>query len=329
MRSRKHSRRDVPSSRTRTCSTCARITSSTCAHRAIRKSIEYYKQAAARDPSFAAAHGGIALSEGLLAESDEPPKDVFSRVKASATRALALDPTQVDALVAMTQVQFYSDRDWRGARRAFERIVERYPNHALAHLWYGSLLTAIGPLEQALSLRQRTVQLDPLSLAANNALGAVLMQMARYPEAVQSFTSALELEPEYADAHGWLGLTYIRMGRRDEGIVELERCVDLSRHRPRMVARLAHAYGLVGRQADAERLLKSLSARSRSERVGPMSFAYVYAGLGKHDRAFASLGEAAREGGPVMRLKFDPLLDPLKDDPRFADLVRQLALPWP
>jgi tetratricopeptide (TPR) repeat protein len=142
--------------------------------------------------------------------------------------------------------------------------------------------------------------------------------------------AALELEPDYADAHGWLGYAYLKMGRKDEAVAEVEKCAQLSHDQPRMVARLAHVYGLVGRKAEGQRLLQSLIARSQAEYVSTMWFAHAYAGLGDFDRAFARLEEAYQQGGAtLMRLKSDPMLDPLKGDPRFADLVRRLKLPWP
>jgi tetratricopeptide (TPR) repeat protein len=293
---------------------------------AVEKAIGYFQQAIARDASFAAAYGGLALSYCLLIES-QPAFEVYPRVRQAAVQALALDPEQSDALLAMTQVTFYSDRDWRKARRDFDRLLERDPNHALARLWYGSLLTAIGPLDDALAERQRALRLDPLSVAASNSLAVVLMQLGRYDEAVHNFKNAIEVAPDYADAYGWLGTTYIRMGRHEEGVVLLQRCAALSHDHARMVARLAHGYGLAGRAADGRRLVAALTERARTQWVPPIYFAYAFAGLGDRDRAFARLEEAVTTDGMIMRIKFDPLLDPLKSDPRFTALLRRLSLP--
>jgi tetratricopeptide (TPR) repeat protein len=295
----------------------------------VRKSIAYYEQAIARDRMFAAAYGRMALSYCLLIGS-LPPEEAYRPVKAAAAQALALDPMQVDAQVALSQATFLGDRNWREARRELESVLQRYPNHATAHLWYASVLTEVGPLEEALAERRRALTLEPLANATTKSLGEVLDQMGRYGEAVTAFKNTLELDPSYADGHGWLGFVYLQMGRRDEGIAELEASVRLSRDDIPNVARLAHAYGLVGRRADAQRLLTTLIERSRREWVSPKSFAHVYAGLGDLDQALAKLEEAYRVGTPtLMRLKSDPLLDPLKGDPRFADLVRRLNLPWP
>jgi len=296
---------------------------------AILKSIEYYQQAIARDPSFAAAYGGMALSY-CLRIGVSPIDQAYGPLRAAAGRALALDPTQVDALVARTQPAFYADRNWREARRQLESILQRYPNHVTARLWHGSVLTEVGTMDEAVAERRRALQLDPLANSTNNSMGAVLTQARRYDEAVAAFKNALELDPGYADAHGGLGLVYLKMGRRDEGVAEIETGARLSGNSIRMIARLAHAYGLVGRQADGRRLLQTLLERSRSEWMSPIFVAHAYAGLGDFDQAFARLEDAyARGTATLIRLKSDPFLDPLKSDPRFADLVRRLNLPWP
>jgi len=296
---------------------------------AVLKSIDYYQQAIARDQSFAAAYGGMALSYCLRIEVS-PVDQAYGPLRAAAGRALTLDPTQVDAQVALTQPTLYEDRNWRDARRQLESILQHYPNHVTARLWHGSLLTEVGTIDEAVAERRRALQLDPLSNPTNNSMGAVLMQARRYDDAIAAYKNTIELDPGYADPHGGLGLVYLKTGHRDEGIAEMETCARLSRNSIRMVARLAHAYGLVGRQADGFRLLATLQERSRTEWVSPVFLAHAYAGLGDFDQAFARLEEAFTQRNTIlMRLKSDPFLDPLKNDPRFAHLVRRLNLPWP
>ena len=88
------------------------------------------------------------------------------------------------------------------------------------------------------------------------SLGLELARRGYYDEALESLNRSLELDPQYADANGTLGWTYLQMGRRSEAIQAFETCERLSGHSPRMVARLAHAYGLIGRDKDARSLLQ-------------------------------------------------------------------------
>jgi TolB-like protein/DNA-binding winged helix-turn-helix (wHTH) protein/Tfp pilus assembly protein PilF len=295
----------------------------------VKRSLEYYETAIAHDPTFAAAYGGLALSHCLLVGT-RPPADAYRPVKAAAERALKYDPTQADALLALSQAAFLGDRDWRTARRILQDVLGRNPNHATAHLWYASLLTEIGPLEEAVVERRRALELDPLSFANNKLLGDVLLQAGRNAEALTAFESALELEPASAEGLSSRGLAHIWMGQPDKGITDLESAARLVPSDVSMSARLAHGYGLAGRRSDAQRLLRSLTERSRSEYVSPISLAQVHAGLRERDAAFALLDAAFTQGTPgLMRLKSNIWLDPLKDDQRFAALVKRLDLPWP
>jgi Tfp pilus assembly protein PilF len=136
-------------------------------------------------------------------------------------------------------------------------------------------------------------------------------------------TRALELDPNYADAHGIVGWVYLQQGNESQAISKFEMCARLSQQSPRMVARLAHAYGLVGRSDDARRLLRDLENRARTERISPLHFAEVFAGLADFDRAFAKLDETIAQG-QFPRLNANPLFIPLYKDPRFASLGRRL-----
>jgi predicted Zn-dependent protease len=131
------------------------------------------------------------------------------------------------------------------------------------------------------------------------------------------------------DAHGWLGWIYLKAGRRDEGLAELEVCARPG-DQPRMIARYAHALSLAGRPQEARQLLQLMEHHARERFVSPMYFAHVHAGLGERDLAFSRLEETYRQGGRQLhRLKSDPLLQPLHDDPRFGAIVRRLHLAWP
>jgi len=294
---------------------------------AVWKSLDLYQQAVDRDPAFAGAHAAIALSS-VLAGEFIPPQEVAARVKLAAERALELDPGQVDAQVALA-LTGPLDRDSAEKVRDWQRILERNPNHVTGHLWYGSVLEDLGRPEEALVERRRTVALDPLSPIANLSLGTTLAQLGHDDEAIRSLRRALEIQPDYADAHGWLGWIYLKAGRRAEGLAELELCARPG-DQPRLMARYAHALGLVGRSDEARKLLHAMERQARERYVSPIYFAHVYAGLGERDLAFARLEEAHRQGGvQLRRIKSDPLLQPLHDDARFESLVRRLHLPWP
>ena len=294
---------------------------------AVWKSLDLYQQAVDRDPTFAGAHAAIALSAVLIGEF-RPPQEVAARVKIAAERALELDASQVDAQVALAATGPL-DRHPAEKVRAWQRILERHPSHVTGHLWYGTLLEDLGRSEEALVERRRAVALDPLSPIANLSLGTTLAQLGRHDEAIRSLHRALEIQPDYADAHGWLGWIYLKAGRQAEGLAELEVAARPG-DQPRLIARYAHALGLVGRPDEARKLLQVMETHEGERFVSPMYFAHVYAGLGERDLAFARLEQTYRQGGrALLRIKSDPLLQPLHDDARFESMVRRLHLPWP
>ena len=287
---------------------------------ALRQSIESFRQSVARDPTFAAAYGEMAIAYQLLG-STMPLVENQQLVTSAAMSALALDPRQADARAALAFGA--SDTDAGASLARIEAVARDNPNHALAQNWYGSALIESCRHEEGMVQRRLTVQLDPLSPIAHLSLGLELARRGHFEDALNSLTRALELDPNYADAHGIVGWVYLQQGKPSEAISKFETCARLSQDSPRMVARLAHAYGLVGRSDDARRLLRDLENRARTERISPLHFAEVFAGLGDFDRAFAKLDETIAQG-QFPRLNANPLLIPLYGDPRFASLGRRL-----
>jgi TolB-like protein/DNA-binding winged helix-turn-helix (wHTH) protein/Tfp pilus assembly protein PilF len=286
---------------------------------AVRQSIELFRQSVARDPTFAAAHGEMAIAYQLLGGTMEP-LERERLLTSAAMAALALDPRQPDARAALAFG--VADNDATASLKRIEVVARDNPNHSLAQLWYGSALIEDCRHEEGMVQRRLSVQLDPLSPIAHLSLGLELARRGRYDEALASLKTALDLEPNYADAHGIVGWVHLQQGKVDDGIAKFETCARLSQGSPRMIARLAHAYGLVGRSDDARRLLRELENRARTERISPILFAEMFAGLGDFDRAFAQLEEAIAQGH-FLRLNADPLFIPLYKDPRFAELGRR------
>jgi TolB-like protein/DNA-binding winged helix-turn-helix (wHTH) protein/Flp pilus assembly protein TadD len=288
---------------------------------ALRRSVELYQQAIARDNTFAAAYGDLAVAYALLGPT-MTPQARSGRVEAAAQAALALDPRQPDARAALAAVGVINDG---GPNRValIEAVARDNPNHMLAQLWYGTALIENCRFEEGMAQRRLAVQLDPLSTVSHVSLGLQLARHRRYQEALASLNQALELDPNNADAHGALGWIYLQQGKQQAAIEELETCARLSSNSPRTIARLAHGYGLVGRTDDARRLLRSLEERARTEYIAPVFFVHVLAGLGERDRAFAKLDEVVAAGRGII-LNVDPLLAPLYSDPRFAELGRRV-----
>jgi TolB-like protein/Tfp pilus assembly protein PilF len=292
------------------------------------KSLDYYQRAIARDPTFALAYAGIALTYNPLAvHGFMPAADARPRLRAAAERALTLDPGLVEAHIALATVTAHGWY-WQEGERAWIEILDRSPNNGTARLWYGWLLGGLGRFTEGLAERERAVAADPLSLQNNSSLAASLCLIGRCREAVAQFQLTLKLDPQFPAAHSGLGWASLKMGKWQEGIAAFEEAVRLSNGDIRTIAALGHAFGIAGRTAEARAILQTLEERSRQRYIAPFLLAWVHAGLGERDAAFARLEEAYREGSPgLMHIKADPPLDPLRTDPRFQQLLLRMNLP--
>ena len=261
---------------------------------ALRKSIEYYRLAVQHDPTFAAAYAGLAQVYGPYAYYGfAPPADAFPAMRAAAEKALELDPTLVDAHVALAAEITTYQWDWPRALRAWRRVLDRHPNHAVARHWHGLLLETLGRFDEALAERLRAVELDPLSLQFNTSVAVLLHRMGRREEAIARFRRTLELESEFTGAHLGLGQALLMSGRTGEGMVALRHAVSLSND-ALSHAILGYACAVTGDTAGARTILGELERRAHERYLPPAYLAYVYIGLGDVDSAFARLGFAER-----------------------------------
>lgn len=290
----------------------------------LRKAISYFQAALQRDPNYALAHSGLADTYASL-----PPgmsrDEAYARAKVAALRALKLDETLAEAHTALARILVVQEWDWQRAGREYQRAIELNPGYATAHQWYGMYLTSLGRLDDAIAELNTAQQLDPLSLAVNNDLGRALYYARRYDEAIEQYRKTIQLYPSSADAHLNLALAYAEKSLLESAIRELHTWTELSGDEPR--ALLGYTYAAAGRRDEALRILAALEERAKTGNVSPTSMAVIHARLGNHDRAFALLEQAVRERSPfVLFLKVHPRLDPLRTDPRFTRLLRQVGL---
>ncbi len=293
------------------------------------KAIEYFSEATEKDRNYGLAHAGLADSYILLGEYGLlPAKEAFAKAREAATKALELDDTLGEAHNALATVKADYDWDWPGAEREFRRATELNPGYATAHQWYGELLSELGRNEEALAEIKQAQQLDPLSLIINTVSGAILQRAGRVDLAIEQLRKTLEIDPNFAQAHWDLGDAYVRKGAFAEAIAEFQRAITLSPNITWYKGALGHAYARAGKSAEARKLLDELKEHSRRSYVSWWDFAAIYAGLGEKDQALASLEKAYEQrDNRMVELRVDPLLDPLRSDPRFADLLRRIGLP--
>jgi tetratricopeptide (TPR) repeat protein len=184
----------------------------------------------------------------------------------------------------------------------------------------------LGRNDDGLTQVRRALALDPLSLVANRQVGQRLLVVRQYDAALDQFRKTVELDPSFVTGHTYLALTYSAKKMYPEAIAEAEKAVSLSEG-PQELYTLGYIYGVAGRKQDAQKILDRLGEMAKQRYVPPISYSWVYLGLGDKDQAFQWLDKAVEERSSLMiALKVNPVYAPLRSDPRYQALLRRMGL---
>src|SRR6266496_3777962 len=196
----------------------------------LKKSIDYFNQAIAKDAGYALAYAGLADAYALLSVyAVAPPGDAFPKAKAAAQKALELDNTLAEAHTSLAETLAIYDFDFARAIAEFKRAIELNPNYATAHHWYGKgPLMALGRFNKAIAEVKRSVELDPLSMINNADLGQTYYMAHRYDEAVDQLRKTVEIEPGFYYAHSDLGKALQVRGDLAGAIAEFQKARELN-----------------------------------------------------------------------------------------------------
>jgi TolB-like protein/Tfp pilus assembly protein PilF/class 3 adenylate cyclase len=296
----------------------------------LRQAIGFYEQAIAQDPNFALAYTGLADAYVILPiYTAVVPRGAYSKAKAAVVKALQLDDKLADAHTALADVLF-EELDMAGSILEFQRAIALNPNYATAHHWYGSdPLRALGRFEEAIAEGKRAIELDPLSPVINTDLARTLIMARRYDEAIAQSRKTLELDPTFYLAHATLGWALHLKGDLPAAIAEYTKAQSLTDISLRARVLLAAAKAQSGDKEAATQMLAELEELSRHRDVGGYDRALLYLSLGNHSEAIRSLEKsiADYDARDITWIKVDPLLDPLRGDPRFEALVQKVVSP--
>jgi TolB-like protein/Tfp pilus assembly protein PilF len=297
----------------------------------LKKSIEHYEKALAKDSHFALAHTGISDSYAQLAWFEfVSPNDAFPKARAHAEKALMLDNQLAEAHTSLGLVMFQYDRNWAGAEKEFRKALELNPNYAPAHQFYADYLKALGRFDEALIQMKQASEIDPLSLAINTGIGHVLYLSRQYDLAIEQYRKSVQMDPTFVQARLWFGRPYLQKGMYEEAIYELEEAVKLSGGSNISLAVLGHAYASAGRRAEAKKILDDLLERSKGHYVPSYWIALVYIGLSDKEKAFEWLERAYEDRSSwLVWMKVEPRFDSLRADARFDSLLQRMGLAAP
>jgi serine/threonine-protein kinase len=295
----------------------------------VRKAIEHFQGAIAKDPGYALAYAGLADAYELLSIGlgSNPAMENLAQAKAMALKALEMDDTLAEAHTSLAYARWLCDLDWSAAEREFKRALELKSSYVPAHQWYAEYLAALGRHEEALAAIKRAQQLDPLSVPVNRAVGWVLYFARRYDEAIEELQKTLGMDPEFLGARLVLWWAQVAKGAYDQAIADIRKEVERPGSGTLKKLMLAYAYAASGKPEEATGILWELEPKlAGADRLALLS-AMLFAALDEKDRAFQQLERAyqLREPG-LMFMKVAPWLDPLRSDLRYRALVEKLGL---
>jgi serine/threonine-protein kinase len=290
----------------------------------VPKAVEYFEKAVEKDPMHAAAHAALALAYSSLG-GFEPPREMYPKARAAALRALEIDGANAVAYTALGDVKLVYDWDWAGAERDFKRALKLNPNSVDAHWAYGFHCVALGRFDEGIRIATRALELAPVSLRQNTQLAWTYVKVRQFDKAIEQAIKTLELDPEFKHARSQLVWAYAFKGMYKEALTELRVMRDL-----RGDWTAGFIYAMDGRRSEALTILDELLKQVEEEKSVTVHnyIATVYGAMGEHDRAFDYLERAYEERDMELTLlKVDPFFDPLRDDPRFQDLLERMDFP--
>ena len=295
----------------------------------LQRSIEAFDQAIKLDPNFALAYVGKAESYAVMPSFGYmSPKEAMPQAKTAMAKALELDSELAEVHTILALIAASYDWNWTEAEREFKRAIELDPNLALAHFRYAwTYLSPMGRHDEAIAEMKRAMELEPLSLQQGANFASIYTYARQFDLAVEQAKKTHELDPDFFGARVWLAHAYNAKGMYAEAIAICEKSLQRDPTRQSLLRALGIAYAKTGRRSEAEGVIKKLKDIARTQYVLSYYVATIYAALGERDKALVELEEAYTERDWfVSRIKVDPFVDSLRDDPRFQDLLRRMNL---
>ncbi|MGA7631332.1 MAG: tetratricopeptide repeat protein [Terriglobales bacterium] len=291
-----------------------------------QQAAEYFQQAIDEDPNYGRAYAGLADTFTLMSTwYVGPQSELMPKARTVALRALELDESLAEAHATLALIKENYDYDWPGSEKEFRRAIQLGPQYATAHQWYAEFLSWQGRFEEAFAESEQARQLDPLSLIIASDYAWILYDSRRYESALEQCRSLLELDPKYDRARDLMIPAYLQLGRYDEA-------VDVMNHSgreegPWTWASRATVYSRLGHAEQARRELVKIEQLPDSRPDRTPTLLRAYSGTGQKERLIDLLQRAYSEhSNAVVQIKVDPMYDPVRNDPRFTDLLRRVGL---
>ena len=289
--------------------------------------IERFNQAIGKDPNYALPLAGLAEAYFHAADVLFPPAIAMPKSAGAAREALRIDPNLAEAHVAMGRYLAYYEWNWSEAEKEFRKAIELNPKLPTAYHEYGVFLGWRGRADEADAQMKKALELDPVSVMINTDYGQILYWRREPDQAIDQYLNAIKLDDTFWGSHLYLGIAYDQKHDYAKAEGELKKAYDNSGGIAVTVAAFGRLYAEQGKKAEAEKVLRQLEDMKKKSYVSSFYIAIIYAGLGEKDQAINWLNRAYDEKSDyLVYLNVMPLLDDLREEPGFKQLLRRVGL---
>lgn len=294
----------------------------------IDNGIAFFQKAIDLDPNFALAYVGLADSYSVMPSYGYmSPAEALPRATTAIQQGLQIDPDLAEAHSTYGLV-LASQWRWSEAETEFKRALEIDPKSAESHYKYAiQFLEPVGRFDDAIREMETALELDPLSIPIGANLAGVYVYYHKYDAGLEQAQKVYALDPGHATAIIWLANAYEGKEKYDEAIKLCETSLRSLPDNQDLLLIMGSSYARSGRPEQTRPIISKLENMAKTQYVSFYRIASLYGDLGEKDHAFSALEKAYEEQDwEITRLKVDPFMDALRDDPRYKELLKRINL---
>ncbi len=290
--------------------------------------IDYYSRAIAKFPDYAPPYSGMAdVYTALTSWSMARPSSVAPLAKQAAQEALRLDPGLAHAYTSLGWVTFCYEWNWTEGLALAQKALILEPNYAYGHMALGAFYMVLGRIAEGRERLAYSLRLNPLSIRSYRLLGLALTMEGKFEESGEKLQAARALMPDSTELAWMMAAVYLAQGRMELGLRYAREC-QTDPPVPRMLGMLGEALGRSGEKEEAREILRRVEDMATREYVDPWSLCRQYMVLGEEGKALDFLEQSFEERSTLaLFAPIEPLLEPVRTDPRFRALIDRLHLP--
>jgi tetratricopeptide (TPR) repeat protein len=293
------------------------------------KALDSYQKAINLDPNYAQAHVGLAdfftwaNIYGII-----PSRIALQKAETAARRAIELDDRLGEAYAALG-LNEQNRQHWEETERIYHQAIKLNPNYPNTHEWYAASLVATGRFEKGVREILLAETLDPLSLRTKTLVAWTMYQARRHEQSLAKGREIIDLDPNYPQGYGQTAINLWALGQFREAVDFLEKFAEMIPQSALPKYQLCFGYVSAGRTQDARSVLDEMQKLADETYVKPYFLGMAYAALGERDEAFAYFEKSQAEFDPwLLWWRVDPMLDSIRDDGRYQDLLRRMNFPF-